>query len=109
MRIRDLRPGMKHVDIKVRILSLSEPIKITSREGVERQLVEAQVGDSTGTSVLALWNERVGSVNVDDVMQIRNGFVTSFKGEVRLNVGKYGEMAKIEDPLFPKAEHIPRK
>ena len=30
-----------------------------------------------------------------DIVEIRNGFVTSFKGVWRVNVGKYGEITKI--------------
>jgi ssDNA-binding replication factor A large subunit len=30
-----------------------------------------------------------------DVLQMGNGFVTSSKGEWRINVGKYGEIAKV--------------
>lgn len=109
MNVRDLRPGMLNVDIRVRILNVSEPIEIVTRNGKRRRLVEAEVGDLTGTTMLTLWEERIGSVAVGDVIQIENGFVTSFKGQMRLNVGKYGRLKVVEDPSFPTAERILRR
>jgi replication factor A1 len=52
----------------------------------------AMITDETGTIKLTLWNEQIGQVNVGDVIKIDNGYVTSFKGEIQLNIGKYGKM-----------------
>jgi len=109
MNVADLRPGMPRVDIRVRVLSISEPIEITTREGARRRLVEVEVGDLTGTTLLTLWEERIGSVKVGDVVQIENGFVSSFKGAMRLNVGKYGKLTVVKDLAFPTAEQIRKK
>jgi len=54
-----------------------------------------EVGDETGSIALVLWNERILPLKVGDNLQIENGFVTSFKGEWRINIGKYGNIAKI--------------
>jgi replication factor A1 len=53
------------------------------------------VEDETGAMTLVLWDEKVFPLKVGDVLQIGNGFVSSFKGEWRINVGKYGEIAKV--------------
>jgi len=31
-------------------------------------------------------------VNVGDKIKIENGYVTSFKGEIQLNIGKFGKL-----------------
>ena len=91
----DLRPNLLHVDITVRILNLSEPISVTVRNGAVRQLVTGTVGDSTGTTGLKLWDKDTRSLNAGDTVRIKNGFVTSFEGELKLNVAKYGDITKI--------------
>jgi replication factor A1 len=55
-------------------------------------VADAIVGDDSGTIKLTLWNEQIAQVNVNDKIKIENGYVTSFKGEVNLNVGKFGTM-----------------
>ena len=45
------------------------------------------------TIKLTLWNEQIDQVKVDDVVKIENGYVTSFRGEIQLNAGKYGKLS----------------
>jgi len=44
---------------------------------------------------MVLWDEKIIPLEVGDVLQIENGFVSSFKGEWRINVGKYGKITKL--------------
>ena len=95
LNIRDLKPGMSSIHIKVTIAEISEPKKIITSKGIEHEILEAKVEDETGTMTLVLWDEKVLSLKVRDILRIGNGFVTSFKGEWRINVGKYGEITKV--------------
>ncbi|KPV64745.1 MAG: single-stranded DNA-binding protein [Candidatus Bathyarchaeota archaeon BA1] len=95
MNINDLKPGMNHVSMRVRVLSISEPKQITTSLGVEHEILEVEVGDETGSIALVLWDEKIIPIKVGDTLQIENGFVTSFKGEWRVNVGRYGEVARV--------------
>jgi len=95
LNISDLKPGMSSVNIKVTVSEISEPKQITTGKGIEREILEVEVKDETGAMKLVLWDEKVIPLKVEDILQIENGFVTSFKGEWRINVGKYGEVAKV--------------
>jgi replication factor A1 len=95
LNIGDLKPGMSSVNIKVTVSEISEPKQIVTSKGFEHEILEAKVEDETGAMMLVLWGEKVFPLKVGDVLQIGNGFVTSFKGEWRINVGKYGEIAKV--------------
>ena len=95
LNIRDLKPGMSSVNIKVTASNISESKQITAGKGVEREILEVEVKDETGTMTLVLWDEKVIPLKVGDNLRIENGFVTSFKGDWRINVGKYGEIAKL--------------
>ncbi|MFB0567058.1 MAG: OB-fold nucleic acid binding domain-containing protein [Candidatus Bathyarchaeia archaeon] len=95
MNIRDLKPGMSSVNIKVTVSKISKPKQITTGKGIKHEIVEVEVKDETGTMMLVLWDEKAISLKVGDILRIENGFVTSFKGKWRINVGKYGEIAKI--------------
>ena len=95
MSIRDLKPGMDHVNMNIKVLNISEPQHVTTGKGIEHEILELEVGDETGSITLVLWDEKILPVKVGDVLRVENGFVTSFKGEWRINVGKFGEVTKI--------------
>jgi len=86
---------MNHVNIRVRVLSISKSKQVTTGTGIKHEILEVKVEDETGSITLVLWDEKISSIKVEEVLQIENGFVTSFKGEWRINVGKYGKIAKV--------------
>jgi replication factor A1 len=83
---------MSDVDVKLKVLSVSKPKQIITGSGIEHEILEADVEDETGKIRLVLWDDRVIPLKVGDVIKVRNGFVSSFKGEWRINVGKSGEV-----------------
>ena len=93
MRIGDLRQGMRKVDVQGKVLEVSEPREVRSRyTGQTFRVAEATITDGTGTIKLVLWNDQIDKVNVDDTVKIENGYVKTFRGEIQLNVGKYGRL-----------------
>src|SRR2546428_124737 len=49
-KVKDLTPSTKQVNVRVKVLGLSEEREITSKFGEARKLVEATVGEETGSS-----------------------------------------------------------
>ncbi len=86
---------MSSVNIRVTVSEILKPKQIITGKGVEHEILEAKVEDETGAITLVLWDEKILPLKVGDVLQIGNGFVTSFKGKWRINVGKYGEITKV--------------
>ena len=93
MNIKDLRNGMKRVTVEANIVEKGEPREVRSRYKDETYMVaDAVVADETGSIKLTLWNEQIDQVEVGNKIRIENGYVTSFRGEIQLNVGKFGTM-----------------
>jgi replication factor A1 len=93
MKINELRDGMKRISIQATVTEKSDPREVTSRYGDQTlKVATVIIADETGTIKLTLWNEQIDQVNVNNVVKIQNGYVTSFKGEIQLNVGKYGTL-----------------
>jgi replication factor A1 len=93
VNIKDLRNGMKRVAVEAEVVEKGEPREVRSRYKDETYMVaDAVVADETGSIKLTLWNEQIEQVNVGNKVKIDNGYVTSFKGEIQLNVGKFGTM-----------------
>ena len=95
MDVRDLKPGMSHVNMTVKVLSASESKQVVTSAGVDHEILELEVGDKSGSIKLVLWDEKIISLKTGDMVKIENGFVTSFKGVWRINVGRYGDAQKI--------------
>jgi replication factor A1 len=93
LKIKDLRNGMKRVDVEAKVLEKSATREVMSRYKDETyRVAEATVGDETGQIKLTLWNDQIEQVSVDNTVKVENGYVTSFKGEIQLNVGRYGKL-----------------
>lgn len=96
MNVHDLKPGMSHVNMTVKVLSASESKQVVTSAGVDHEILELEVDDKSGSIKLVLWDEKIISdLKTGDKVKIENGFVTSFKGAWRINVGRYGEAKKI--------------
>lgn len=93
MKIKDLRNGMKNVSVEAKVMEKSEAREVLSRFKDETYRVATVViADETGKIKLTLWNDQINQVNINDTVKVENGYVTSFKGEIQLNVGKYGTL-----------------
>jgi replication factor A1 len=91
--IKDLHDGAKRVDVQAQVVEKGDPREVRSRFKDETyRIVDAVIADETGSIKLTLWNEQADMVNVGDKIKIENGYVTSFKGEIQLNVGKFGKL-----------------
>ncbi len=93
MKISELQNGMKRVEVEATVVEKGNPRQVQSRFKEETyNVADAVVQDESGTIKLTLWNEQIDQVNVNDKIKIENGYVTSFKNEIQLNVGKYGKL-----------------
>ncbi|HVP93491.1 MAG TPA: OB-fold nucleic acid binding domain-containing protein [Acidobacteriota bacterium] len=91
MKIIELRNGMKNVNIEAKVVEKSEPREVMSRFKDETyRVATAMISDGSGTIKLTLWNDQINQVNVNDKVKVEKGYVTSFKGEIQLNIGRYG-------------------
>jgi len=86
---------MSHVNITVKVLKASESKQVVTSAGVDHEILELEVGDKSGSMKLVLWDEKTIPLKAGDNIKIENGFVTSFKGAWRINVGRYGDITKI--------------
>jgi replication factor A1 len=91
LNIKELQDGMKRVNIQARVADKSDTREVTSKfKDQTYRVASVTIADETGTIKLTLWNDQIEMVKVNDTVKIENGYVTSFRGEIQLNVGKFG-------------------
>jgi replication factor A1 len=102
--IRGLHETARGVDIRVRIITIGKIRSVTTKNGMQHTVVDVLVGDRTGTISLTLWDSQLALISEGDLIDITHGYVNKFKGWLRLNIGKYGNIEKVEDDTFPRRE-----
>jgi len=100
MNIKELSDGQRMVGVEGVITKKGEPREVRlQRTGETAQVADCVLQDGSGTVTLTLWNEGIEQVNEGDTVRIENGYTNSFRGELRLNVGKYGKLTVISTKL----------
>ncbi|NWF87792.1 hypothetical protein HXY32_08315 [Candidatus Bathyarchaeota archaeon] len=100
MKVGELTPASRAVNVKAKVISKTEVRNITAgRDGAPHRVSDALVGDETGCVYLTLWDDNIEKVNEGSTITIGNGYVTLFRGNMRLNIGKYGTLEIAKEPL----------
>jgi replication factor A1 len=102
--IQDLRAGMNHVNLKAKVLEVTQPKQVFTRYGNYASLAKAVIEDGTGQIKLCLWNDQIDAVSAGATVQIENARTSTFKGERQLSLGKTGTVSNIahfEDEIMP--------
>ena len=97
VKVETLTPNSRGVNIVVKVVSKGEVRSVTGRDYSVRRVADALVGDETASIYMTLWDERIDAINEGATLQITNGYINLFRGNMRLNVGKYGSYEVLED------------
>ena len=96
MKVSELHPGMRKVDLIVRVVKKNSPRTVfVKRDGANHSVADLMVGDETGVVSLSLWDETIAQIKEDEVIHITNGYTTEFGGKMQLNLGRYGGYEKL--------------
>jgi len=100
VKVSELGPYSKQVNTTVKVVQKGEARETVSRQdGTTHRVLDALVGDETGTIYMTLWDDNIDKVNESDSVNVKNGYVRPFKGSMRLNIGRYGTLEPAETPL----------
>jgi len=93
VKVGNLNPRSRRVSLTAKIVSTSPLREVVSRrDGSAHKVGEFLIGDETGVVFLTLWDADIEKVKEGDTVEIGNGYVTLFRGQMRLNIGKFGTL-----------------
>ena len=108
MDIKDLQPRQGKVDLTATVLSKESPREF-NKFGKSGKVCNALIKDDSGQVKFTLWNEQVDVVEIGDKIQITNGYVNEYQGEMQLSTGKFGQLKVLEKGTTPTMTNIPPK
>jgi len=104
-----LKPNSRWFTITVKVLKLNEEKTVLSRrDGNQHRVAEALVGDETGTILMSLWDEDIDKVKdlVGSTIKLQNGFVSLYRGSMRLGLGRFGSIEEAEEDISEVDETV---
>jgi replication factor A1 len=98
--VAELKPRMKNVTISFKVISMGEEREIESRsDGATHRVCDVTVGDTSGTVQVPLWDEAIDNITEGASYNLTNGYTGLFRGNLRLNVGRYGKLEQAEEAI----------
>ncbi|MFW9913157.1 MAG: hypothetical protein ACFFEU_11830 [Candidatus Thorarchaeota archaeon] len=98
--VAELRPRMKNVTISFKVMETGEEREVTSRgSGESHRVMDAVVGDSTAVVSVPLWDANIEEVKIGNTYTLKNGYTGLFRGNLRLNIGRYGELSEADEAI----------
>lgn len=99
-KVGPLKPDLRNLNLTVKIVNIGPSRAVSSRRERRQHLVaEALVGDETGSVLLTLWDDQINMFKADDVVEVKKGYTTIYRGSLRLNVGKSGQIEKADETI----------
>ena len=91
-KVADLNQCSRQINVVVKVISKTDIREVTTRmDETQHRVCEALVADDTGAIYLTLWDDAVDTIEEDQVVSITNAYMNTFKGSMRLNIGRYGK------------------
>ncbi len=91
MVIKDLQPKQRNVNIVAEVTEIGD-VRTFEKFGTQGRVANAVIKDDSGTVKLTLWNDQIDKVKVGDKVEIKNGYVNEWQGEIQLTTGKLGSL-----------------
>ena len=92
MNIKDLRDGMRTVEVEGEVVEISTPREVSLRTGGQAKVADATLKDETGTIKLSLWDNQIDQVQRAPSQGLATAIPTTSEERVQLNVGRYGKL-----------------
>ncbi|MBN2066901.1 MAG: hypothetical protein JW744_00355 [Candidatus Diapherotrites archaeon] len=100
MKVDEIKPFGKKIDVLVKAVEKQEPREVVARlDNTTHRVSEALVGDETGCILLTLWDDTINQVEGGKTYQVTNGYSTTFKNSLRLNIGRYGKIGESTEEI----------
>jgi replication factor A1 len=79
--------------VKTTIVEIPPSKSVYSRWGEPCSVSNVKLTDDTGSIRMSIWNDRIPTVHIDDRVEVKNGYVYTFQGELQLRLRKHSTLS----------------
>lgn len=103
LKLKDIKPEMKNVSTRARIINITNTIKFKKKDGKEGRVANLVITDGTQTVRIPLWDKQIDLidekiVSQNDIINIQGAYAKeNIFGGIELRVSKYSKIEKIDD------------
>jgi replication factor A1 len=102
MKIGDLNQYSRQINVVVKVISKTDIREVTTKmDETSHKVCEALVADDTGAIYLTLWDDAIDKIQEDNVLSITNAYMNTFRGSMRMNIGRYGNYEVLDEAPWP--------
>ncbi|MFW9806129.1 MAG: OB-fold nucleic acid binding domain-containing protein, partial [Candidatus Thorarchaeota archaeon] len=95
--IEDINDRQQRVIVEGRVEKIQGPRSVKSRKtGEDLKVADVTLTDDTGSIKLVLWNNQIPQVKTGTSIRIEEGYVTTYRDELQMSVGKYGAIITLD-------------
>ena len=110
-KVKDLQAKQGNVTIELDVLDVG-PAREFQKFGKPGRVSTAMAKDDSGDVKMTLWNEEIDSIKPGDRIQLTNGYVSEWQGELQVSTGRFGKMeviGKHSEAMEKPTESAPAK
>lgn len=98
VKVIDLSENDTRINVFIKVIEKqTERSYFSRKDNQPHKVAEFLVGDETATIILTAWDDQIAKIKPGNIYRITNGFVNSFNGYLRLNVGRYSQIVEAND------------
>jgi replication factor A1 len=111
-QIKDIKDGAGDLNLTGKVLEISDTRTFQRKDGTAGKVGNLQLGDSTGTIRVVLWDEKTDvltGIKCGDSIDVINGYAreNGFSHKVELQIGNQGIIRKSEKQIEYKEKFLP--
>ncbi len=102
VKIADITPSTRRFEVTFKVLEVGEERNVFSRrDNTEHRVADVLVGDETGTAIFSAWDDNIEKMKdmVGDTVTLKNGYVSVYRGSMRLSTGRYGSLEPANEEI----------
>jgi replication factor A1 len=102
VKVRDLRAGMRGLDITFRVLSVEA--RQVNVKGEEKTVWSGTLADETGKTEFSSWHDF--ELDSGDVVHLQGGYIRAWRGVPQLSFDSRDDLEKLETDVLPSLEEL---
>ena len=103
LQLKDVKPDMKRVNLKAKIISITPVREFSKKDGTTGRVKNLIISDGTGQARIPLWDKQVDAledIDVGDVIELRNVSTRQSNfGDMDIILYKTSMLKKLEEDL----------